>query len=64
LLCLNVTVHGSGSPRDVLTPAILEHVYGAPMDVLEHAGMPLVVDPPGEAGLMIPFREVQHAFPA
>ena len=23
---------------------VLEHTYGAPMDVLEHAGMPLVVD--------------------
>jgi ABC-type Mn2+/Zn2+ transport system ATPase subunit len=44
LLCLNVSVAGLGSPRDVLTPAILEQVYGAPMEVLEHAGMPLVVD--------------------
>jgi ABC-type Mn2+/Zn2+ transport system ATPase subunit len=44
LLCLNVRVAGRGSPREVLTPAILERVYGAPMDVLEHAGMPLVVD--------------------
>ena len=38
LLCLNVRVAGRGSPREVLTPAILEQVYGAPMDVLEHAG--------------------------
>ena len=44
LLCLNVTVAGIGHPRDVLTPEILERVYGAPMDVLEHAGMPLVID--------------------
>ena len=44
LLCLNVGVAGIGAPRDVLTPEILERVYGAPMDVLEHAGMPLVVD--------------------
>ncbi len=44
LLCLNVKVAGLGAPRDVLTPEILERVYGAPMDVLEHAGMPLVVD--------------------
>ncbi len=47
LLCLNVTVAGIGHPRDVLTPAVLERVYGAPMDVLEHAGMPLVVDRAG-----------------
>ncbi|MGI9023445.1 MAG: metal ABC transporter ATP-binding protein [Acidimicrobiales bacterium] len=46
LLCLNVTVAGIGHPRDVLTPEVLERVYGAPMDVLEHAGMPLVVDRP------------------
>jgi ABC-type Mn2+/Zn2+ transport system ATPase subunit len=44
LLCLNVRVAGRGAPRDVLTPEILEDVYGAPMDVLEHAGMPFVVD--------------------
>ncbi len=44
LLCLNVRVAGIGAPRDVLTPEVLECVYGAPMDVLEHAGMPLVVD--------------------
>ena len=28
----------------MLTPTVLERTYGAPMDVLEHAGMPLVVD--------------------
>ncbi len=47
LLCLNVSVAGYGAPRDVLTPDVLERVYGAPMDVLEHAGMPLVVDRAG-----------------
>ena len=44
LLCLNVRVAGRGTPHEVLTPTILEQVYGAPMDVLDHAGMPLVVD--------------------
>ena len=44
LLCLNVRIAGRGSPEAVLTPAILEAVYGAPMDVLEHAGLRLVVD--------------------
>jgi ABC-type Mn2+/Zn2+ transport system ATPase subunit len=44
LLCLNVRIAGRGAPREVLTPAVLEAVYGAPMDVLEHAGMPFVVD--------------------
>jgi ABC-type Mn2+/Zn2+ transport system ATPase subunit len=46
LLCLNVTVAGRGTPREVLVPDVLERVYGAPMDVLEHAGMMLVVDRP------------------
>ena len=47
LLCLNVRIAGRGSPQEVLTPAVLEAVYGAPMDVLFHAGMPLVVDRAG-----------------
>jgi ABC-type Mn2+/Zn2+ transport system ATPase subunit len=49
LVCLNVSVQGSGRPHDVLTPAILERTYGAPMDVLHHAGMTLVVDRPRRA---------------
>jgi ABC-type Mn2+/Zn2+ transport system ATPase subunit len=44
LVCLNVSVQGAGSPREVLTSEILERTYGAPMEVLEHAGMPLVLD--------------------
>ena len=44
LVCLNRVVLGAGAPRDVLTPGILEHTYGATMDVLEHGGMPIVVD--------------------
>lgn len=44
LVCLNVEITGEGSPREVLTPAVLERTYGAPMQVLEHGGMPVVVD--------------------
>ena len=44
LVCLNREVLGSGAPRDVLTPAVLERTYGSTMDVLEHGGMPIVVD--------------------
>jgi ABC-type Mn2+/Zn2+ transport system ATPase subunit len=44
LVCLNGEVIATGEPARVLTPAVLERTYGAPMDVLEHAGMPLVVD--------------------
>jgi ABC-type Mn2+/Zn2+ transport system ATPase subunit len=44
LVCLQGEVVGAGAPRDVLTPDVLERTYGAPMDVLEHGGMPVVVD--------------------
>ncbi len=44
LVCLNREVIAAGKPGEVLTPDVLEQTYGAPMDVLEHAGMPLVVD--------------------
>ncbi|MEW6474008.1 MAG: metal ABC transporter ATP-binding protein [Actinomycetota bacterium] len=44
LVCLNREVIAAGKPADVLTPEVLEQTYGAPMDVLEHAGMPLVID--------------------
>jgi ABC-type Mn2+/Zn2+ transport system ATPase subunit len=46
VVCLNGVVTGMGTPREVLTPDVLEATYGAPMDVLEHAGMPVVVDRP------------------
>lgn len=50
LVCLNREVVATGSPRDVLTPDVLERTYGAPMSVLVHGGMPVVVDaaPVGE----------------
>jgi ABC-type Mn2+/Zn2+ transport system ATPase subunit len=44
MVCLNRCVIGAGRPVDVLTPAILERTYGASMQVLEHGGMPVVVD--------------------
>jgi ABC-type Mn2+/Zn2+ transport system ATPase subunit len=44
LVCLNTRVIGSGTPRDVLTPEILELTYGARLEILEHAGMPIVLD--------------------
>ena len=44
LVCLNRCIIGAGTPREVLTPAVLEATYGAPMAVLEHAGLPIVVD--------------------
>ena len=44
LVCLNREVIGAGRPHEVLTPDVLERTYGASMQVLEHAGMPVVVD--------------------
>lgn len=44
LVCLNRRVIAAGSPSEVLTPTVLERTYGAPMEVLEHGGMPVVVD--------------------
>ena len=44
LVCLNREVVAAGPPAQVLTAEALERTYGARMDVLEHAGMPFVVD--------------------
>ncbi len=44
ILCFNHTVLADGSPTEVLTPAVLEATYGAPMDVLIHGGMPVVLE--------------------
>ena len=44
LVCLNTRVTGRGTPQEVLTPQVLEQTYGAPMEVLHHGGMPVVVD--------------------
>jgi len=44
LVCLNRQVLGTGPPVEVLTPDVLELTYGARLEVLEHAGMPVVVD--------------------
>ncbi len=44
LVALHTSVIAAGSPRDVITPAVLEQTFGAPMEVLEHLGMPIVLD--------------------
>ena len=44
VVCLNRRVIGDGRPHDVLTNDVLERTYGASMQVLEHGGMPVVVD--------------------
>jgi ABC-type Mn2+/Zn2+ transport system ATPase subunit len=44
VVCLNREVIAAGAPEDVLTPDVLHRTYGAPMEVLEHAGMRVVVE--------------------
>jgi ABC-type Mn2+/Zn2+ transport system ATPase subunit len=44
VVCLNREIIGMGRPHDVLTEEILERTYGASMQVLAHAGMPVIVD--------------------
>lgn len=44
IVCLNRRVIAAGAPADVLTPMVLEQTYGAPMEVLEHGGMRVIVD--------------------
>lgn len=56
LVCLNTVVTGRGRPHQVLVPEVLERTYGAPMEVLEHGGMPIVVDRYPEGGDVIAFR--------
>ena len=49
IACLNRTVIHLGTPAEVLTPTTLEATYGAPLEVLTHAGLRVVVEP-GLAG--------------
>ena len=44
LVCMNKTVIADGSPTEVMNPVVLEQTYGAPMEVLQHGGMPVVLD--------------------
>jgi ABC-type Mn2+/Zn2+ transport system ATPase subunit len=46
IACVNGEIIAVGTPREVLTPAVLERTYGAPMGVLEHGGMLMVTDAP------------------
>jgi ABC-type Mn2+/Zn2+ transport system ATPase subunit len=49
LVCFNRTVIADGPPEQVLHPYVLERTYGAPMDVLQHGGMPVVLEQRGHA---------------
>jgi ABC-type hemin transport system ATPase subunit len=41
---MNVEIIADGPPIEVLSPDVLERTFGAPMEVLVHGGMPVVVD--------------------
>ncbi|HEX6844234.1 MAG TPA: metal ABC transporter ATP-binding protein [Actinomycetota bacterium] len=67
LVCLNKEVIATGVPREVITPAVLERTYGAPLEVLSHGGMPVVVEQYPELvaqGVVVPLREEHHEHPA
>ena len=44
LMALNTRVIATGSPAQVIVPDVLERTFGARMEVLQHLGMPVVVD--------------------
>jgi ABC-type Mn2+/Zn2+ transport system ATPase subunit len=48
LVCINTSVIADGAPIDVLNSDVLEKTYGAPMEVLIHGGMPIVLDNGGD----------------
>jgi ABC-type Mn2+/Zn2+ transport system ATPase subunit len=68
LVCINREVTAVGSPQEVITPDVLERTYGAPLEVLSHGGMPVVVEhyeEPAEVGSrVVPLREGHHEHPA
>lgn len=44
LVCMNTDIVADGPPLQVLNSGVLERTYGAPMEVLVHGGMPVVLD--------------------
>lgn len=70
LVCLNREVIAVGRPQDVIRPDVLERTYGAPLEVLTHGGMPVVVEryleeeEEEEGATVVPLREGHHGHPA
>jgi ABC-type Mn2+/Zn2+ transport system ATPase subunit len=62
LVCLNREVIAAGTPRQVITPDVLERTYGAPLEVLSHGGMPVVIEqyPEIDERVVVPLREDHH----
>lgn len=57
IICINGEITGQGTPQEVITPEVLERTYGAPLEVLIHAGMPLVIDGFKHASEVLPIGE-------
>jgi ABC-type Mn2+/Zn2+ transport system ATPase subunit len=55
IVCLNTEVIADGPPEVVLTTEVLERTYGAPMDILEHGGLRIVID--RYDGNVVPLRK-------
>ena len=54
LVALHRRVIAAGPPSEVIVPDVLERTFGARMEVLQHLGMPVVVD----GGEQLPLRVV------
>ena len=52
LVALNRRIIAAGAPADVIVPDVLERTFGARMEVLQHLGMPVVVDGGAPVGLV------------
>ncbi|MCZ3385574.1 MAG: metal ABC transporter ATP-binding protein, partial [Actinomycetia bacterium] len=44
LVTINGKIIAEGTPHEVITPDVLERTFGARLEVLEHLGMPVVID--------------------
>ena len=44
LIAVHRRIIAVGTPHQVITPQVLEETFGAPMQILEHLGMPVVLD--------------------
>jgi ABC-type Mn2+/Zn2+ transport system ATPase subunit len=68
LVCLNREVIAQGAPSRVISPDVLERTYGAPLEVLSHGGMPVVIEQypeiDADATNVVPLREGHHEHPA
>lgn len=67
LACLNREIIATGTPQEVIVPEVLERTYGAPLEVLSHGGMPVVVEhypEPDADSSIVPLWEEHHEHPA